>query len=95
MKQGFIHEDYLCWLNIVQEYGPAVNVSEPLLMYRVSLKSKSGNKLRSLKLSFNTYRAFGYGFLKSMFCMAENGTTGIVKFTRSFCKAGSRRNEQK
>jgi teichuronic acid biosynthesis glycosyltransferase TuaG len=86
MEQGFIHEDYLCWLNIVREYGPAVNVSEPLLLYRVRLKSKSGNKLRSLKLSFNTYRKFGYGFLKSVICVIENAAAGFVKFSRSFIK---------
>jgi teichuronic acid biosynthesis glycosyltransferase TuaG len=86
MEQGFIHEDYLCWLNIVREYGPAVNVSEPLLLYRVRLKSKSGNKLRSLKLSFNTYRKFGYGFLKSVIYVMENAASGFLKFGRSFIK---------
>jgi teichuronic acid biosynthesis glycosyltransferase TuaG len=87
MEQGYIHEDYLCWLNIVREYGPAVNVSEPLLLYRVRLKSKSGNKLRSLKLSFNTYRKFGYGFFKSVIYVIENAAAGFVKFGRSFIKS--------
>jgi teichuronic acid biosynthesis glycosyltransferase TuaG len=86
MEQGFIHEDYLCWLNIVREYGPAVNISEPLLLYRVRLKSKSGNKLRSLRLSFNTYRKFGYGFLKSMVCVIQNAFSGFLKFGKSFFK---------
>jgi teichuronic acid biosynthesis glycosyltransferase TuaG len=86
MEQGYIHEDYLCWLNIVREYGPAVNVSEPLLLYRVRLKSKSGNKLRSLKLSFNTYLRFGYGYFGAFACLLGNVASGILKYFSSVLK---------
>lgn len=80
MKKGKIHEDYLCWLNIVRKYGAAVNINEPLLKYRVRLDSKSGNKIKSLRLSYNTYRAFGFSKEKSIFLLIRNMFYGFKKF---------------
>lgn len=83
MKPGKIHEDYLCWLNIIKEYGPAINIGEPLLKYRVRLDSKSGNKFRSMKLSYNTYLAFGYSKQEAKKLTFGNMKAGIRKFLGS------------
>lgn len=55
-----MHEDYVSWLNIVKKYGYAVGINEPLLIYRLSHNSKSANRLKAAKMSFNSYRHIGY-----------------------------------
>lgn len=67
MPNDRMHEDYFVWLTVLREYGEAYGVNEPLLIYRLSANSKSGNRLRSAKMLFNSYRAVGYGFLSA--CM--------------------------
>lgn len=83
MKPGKLHEDYLCWLSVVHDYGPAVNIPEPLLKYRVRLNSKSGNKFRSMRLSYNTYREFGYSGYIAALLTIRNICFGIKKFLLS------------
>ena len=90
MKPGNLHEDYLCWLNVVRDYGPAVNVPEPLLKYRVRLNSKSGNKFRSMRLSYNTYREFGYSKKKATMLTARNMCFGMKKFMGSLLRKSNR-----
>lgn len=90
MKPGKLHEDYLCWLNVVRDYGPAVNVPEPLLKYRVRLNSKSGNKFRSMILSYNTYREYGYSRDKAMILTVRNMCFGMKKFMGSLLGKSNR-----
>ena len=67
-ESGNIHEDYCMWLRILRNEKYAHGINEPLLKYRMHVDSKSGNKLASLIMSFNTYikvcdntlYAFGY-----------------------------------
>ena len=63
-----IHEDYACWLRILkQENISAYGISKPLLLYRVSRNSKSGNKIKSAKMLYGTYRYLGLNTIKSMY----------------------------
>jgi len=55
------HEDYVVWLQIVKEHGYAYGLDEPLLVYRVGDESKSSGRIRSAVMTFNAYRAIGYG----------------------------------
>lgn len=48
-RDPMIHEDYATWLKILKEESYAVGINEPLLIYRLSPSSKSGNKLRAAK----------------------------------------------
>ncbi len=57
MENSALHEDYLCWLRMLQAGCRAAGVTEPLTRYRVSAGSKSGNKLRSAAMTWRTLRA--------------------------------------
>ncbi len=56
MGNDAIHEDFAVWLKILREEKWAYGVNEPLLVYRVSRSSKSGNKLKAARMTFGTYR---------------------------------------
>ncbi|MBQ3183346.1 MAG: glycosyltransferase family 2 protein [Clostridia bacterium] len=61
-----IHEDFAAWLSVLKECGFAVGINEPLLIYQISSKSKSGNKLYAVKMQWRTYRCAGVGFFKAV-----------------------------
>ncbi len=54
----FYHEDYACWLGVIKECGHAQGIYEPLVLYRFTEGSKSGNKLNSAKQVFDIYRRY-------------------------------------
>lgn len=57
-EQG-IHEDFALWLSILKTGAEARGLNEPLLRYRVTAGSKSGDKLKSAAMTYKTYRAAG------------------------------------
>lgn len=61
-----IHEDLATWLKILKGGSEAIGIDEPLLIYRISPYSKSGNKLRAARMQWKTYRIMGIGYLKSI-----------------------------
>lgn len=72
-----MHEDYACWLRILRSGVIAYGVDEPLVEYRVSSHSKSGNKIKSGLMIWRTYRYVGLGMLLSLsylLCYMINGT---------------------
>ena len=56
MGNDAIHEDFAVWLKILREEPWAYGVNEPLLVYRLSRSSKSGNKHKAARMTFGTYR---------------------------------------
>lgn len=60
-----IHEDLATWLKILKDGAEAVGIDEPLLIYRLSSQSKSGNKLQAARMQWKTYKVAGIGYLKS------------------------------
>ncbi len=61
-----IHEDLATWLKILKDGSEAIGIDEPLLVYRISFQSKSGNKLRAAMMQWKTYQVAGIGNLKSI-----------------------------
>jgi len=59
---GNMHEDYAVWLKILKEHDFAHGLDEPLLIYRMAGDSKSGKRLASAKMIYNTYRHVGYNW---------------------------------
>ena len=59
--QGFLHEDYAAWIEIVRKTGCAYGLNEPLTLYRISETSKSYNRMKSARMNFNAYMYAGYG----------------------------------
>lgn len=80
MNHDECHEDYITWLLILQKYGRASGINEPYLQYRMSRDSKSGNKLKSARMTFQVYRHMGYGLLKSCLCFCSYALHGIKKY---------------
>ncbi|MDD6405928.1 MAG: glycosyltransferase family 2 protein [Clostridiales bacterium] len=80
MGNDDIHEDYICWLQILRECGYSVAVNEPLILYRQMRNSKSGSKLSSAHKTFAVYRKMGYGFLKSCIYFACYAVNGVIKY---------------
>ncbi len=74
------HEDYIMWLEILQKYGEACAVNEPLLKYRLSSSGKSGSKLKSAKMTFKVYRYMGFGIFKSILCFCSYAFNGVKKY---------------
>jgi len=77
-----MHEDFACWLKILRTGEKAYGIDEPLLIYRMSPSSKTGNKLRSAKMNWNTYRAVGLNTAESAYYMVFYLINGLVKYSR-------------
>lgn len=80
MKHEDSHEDYITWLKILQKYGEACAINEPLLNYRLSASGKSGSKLKSAKMTFKVYRYMGFSLFKSVICFCSYAIHGILKY---------------
>lgn len=61
------HEDFATWLTILKnENIVAYGLDEPLLIYRVTRNSRSGNKCKAACMTFRAYRYVGLGIVKSV-----------------------------
>lgn len=77
-----IHEDFAVWLEILKEVPFAFGLDEPLLIYRLSSTSKSGNKLKAAKMNWNTYHYVGQNPLNAAYNMLWYTLNGIKKYWR-------------
>lgn len=61
------HEDFATWLTILKnENTVAYGLDEPLLIYRVTRSSRSGNKCKAACMTFRAYRYIGLSLIKSL-----------------------------
>ena len=77
-----MHEDYACWLDCLRAGEIAFGIDEPLLIYRLSEQSKTGNKLKSAKMNWNTYQATGLSLLASAWYMVFYTVNGLIKYRK-------------
>jgi len=85
--KGDMHEDYAVWLQIVKKAGQAHGLDEPLLIYRQSSSSWSGNRVKSAKMIFNTYCAVGFNRITSLvltFLYAIHSVSKRLKIKRGW-----------
>ena len=82
MGNDAIHEDFAVWLKILREEPWAYGVNEPLLVYRVSRSSKSGNKLKAARMTFGTYRYVRVPLPLAVWSGMLYTVRGIRKFRR-------------
>lgn len=80
MEHEECHEDYYTWMRILKKYQFACAVNEPLLKYRLSNQGKSGGKLKSAVMTYKTYRAVGFGRVKSAVCFVSYAVNGVWKY---------------
>jgi len=82
-----IHEDYVAWLNALEEVGIAYGLDKPLLIYRLSDNTKSSGRITSAIMIFNAYRSAGYNIISSCFLALRYAKHSISK--RYMIKTGS------
>ncbi len=89
MDRDDIHEDFGTWLRILKSgtYDEnnscgmyAYGINEPLLIYRISSNSKSGNKIKSMMMNYKTYRYVGLNPLTSLYYMCWYVVRGLRKY---------------
>ena len=80
MEHEDSQEDYITWMRILRKYGSACGINEPMLKYRMSFHSKSGNKLKSAKMTFRAYRYMGFGLPKSLCLFVSYAVHGVIKY---------------
>lgn len=90
-EQG-IHEDFALWLSILKAGTEARGLNEPLLRYRVTSGSKSGDKLKVAAMTYRTYKAAGVPRLASNVNFALYMLGSLSKYLKLLFIFGKRKN---
>jgi len=80
MEGDYMHEDYAAWLKILKNGEKAYGINQPLLIYRISSNSKSGNKLRSIKMTYRTFRFTGFSRISSVYFTCRHTAGAAEKY---------------
>ena len=75
-----MHEDFAIWLKILRNGIKAYGINEPLLIYRLDDKSKSGNKFKAAMMNWNTYRYIGLNVLEAAYYEFWYAINGLCKY---------------
>lgn len=82
MERDEMHEDYAVWLRILKTGVTAFGVNEPLLIYRISKNSKSGNKIKTVKMTYKVFRFVGINPIGSAYFMIRHVMGSISKYRK-------------
>ena len=78
-----MHEDFAVWLQILRyETDFAYGINEPLLIYRISSTSKSGNKIKAGLMTFRVYRYLGIHFVPAFYYWICYFIRSVKKYSR-------------
>ena len=80
MEHSHLHEDYLTWLRLLKDGHKVVGLNEPYLKYRITSKSKSGNKLKSAWMHYRVYHILGIHPVKSFVYFVHYALEGLKKY---------------
>ena len=75
-----MHEDFATWLSILKEGKKAYGIDEPLLIYRIAKSSKSGNKIKAVRMNWNTYRYVGLNSLEAAYYEVWYMIKSVIKY---------------
>lgn len=79
-RTDYYHEDYVLWMQLLQDGLTAVGIPEPLVDYRVHANSRASNKLASSGHRWYIYRHFlGFSVLKSTWITLKYAFVGLKK----------------
>ena len=84
-----LHEDYAVWLSVLREFPCAYGLNEALVVYRLRKQSKSGDRMRSARMLFRTYRYVGFSAARSAFLTARYAGYSIAKRRRVTKRRGT------
>lgn len=82
MEKDDIHEDFAVWLRVLRTGISAYGVNEPLLVYRISRYSKSGNKKNTIKMTYQVYRCIGINPVGSAYFMLRHILGSLKKYRK-------------
>ena len=75
-----MHEDFAIWLGVLKEGRKAYGIDEPLLIYRITKSSKSGNKGKAAKMNWKTYRYIGLNPVVAFYYECWYAVKGLLKY---------------
>ena len=75
-----MHEDFACWLGMLRAGHTARGIDEPLITYRLSKSSMSGNKLKAYSMNMYTFKYVGLGFFSRLYYQMCYSVNGIKKY---------------
>lgn len=79
-RTDYYHEDYVLWMQLLQDGLTAVGIPEPLVDYRVHANSRAANKLASSGHRWYIYRHFlGFSVFKSSWITLKYAFYGLKK----------------
>jgi teichuronic acid biosynthesis glycosyltransferase TuaG len=84
MEKDEMHEDYAVWLRILKLGVIAYGVNEPLLIYRILRNSKSGNKMKTVLMTYKVFRFIGINPIGSAYFMMRHVLASVGKYKRIF-----------
>lgn len=82
MHNDELHEDYICWLEILKDMDFAYGQDEVLVQYRLTDNSKSRNKFKSMRMTYKTYRFVGENWFKAHCHLVSYIFRSIKKYGR-------------
>lgn len=82
MENDDMHEDYAVWLRVLKTGTCAYGINEPLLIYRISRSSKSGNKFKTIKMTYKVFRFIGINPIGSVYFMFRHILGSIKKYKK-------------
>jgi teichuronic acid biosynthesis glycosyltransferase TuaG len=82
MERDDMHEDFAVWLRILKTGVTAFGINEPLLIYRISSGSKSGNKLKTFRMTYRVYRFVGIHPIGSFYYTIRHILGSIRKYAK-------------
>ena len=85
-EEDGIHEDFATWLAILNKIPYAYGVNEPLLIYRRSATSKSGQKSKSAQMNWRTYIRAGIPLGTRVIAMMKYTVNGLEKYFMLWAK---------
>ena len=77
-----VHEDYLCWLTILKKIGKGYGVKDVVSVRRLTVGSKSRNKIKALKMSYKTYKKHKVGLIRRLYYTFCNALNGLKKYSK-------------
>jgi teichuronic acid biosynthesis glycosyltransferase TuaG len=82
MEKDDMHEDYAVWLRVLKTGVNAFGINEPLLIYRISPNSKSGNKIKTIKMTYKVFRFIGVNPIGSAYFMIRHIIGSVIKYRK-------------
>ena len=75
-----LHEDYLCWMRLIDSGCRTLGIQEPLASYRLRQDSRSFQKFRSAAMMWKCYRVLGLPAWEKPICFFRYGLNGLRRY---------------